>query len=307
MSRRYHMIEQAIYGVPWFIKPEKMDEITNAFEERVRNGASLEISESAGDNPEPFHVINGDSSNQGKALAVMPLFGTMFQHGGLITRASGGTSTDEFQSRFIELMNNPSIGGIILEVHSPGGQAYGSKELSDTIYNSRGTKPVVAVVNSMCASAALYAASAADEIVITPGGQIGSLGTVIVHQDASKAYEQAGIKTTLIAQPPRKVEGNSFEPLSEEASARLRNVVDQYYRDFLGDVARNRGVTPDEAEQLFGGGDMLTAREAVAAGLADRIGTMHDTVNQMLMDMAPKRAGGNRNRMRMMQAETEIV
>ena len=91
-------------------------------------------------------------------------------------------------------MREPSISAIVLDVDSPGGSVFGVEELATEIRAARGTKPVVAVANSMAASAAYWIASQADELVITPGGMVGSIGVLTAHEDISKAQEMAGIK-----------------------------------------------------------------------------------------------------------------
>jgi len=97
---------------------------------------------------------------------------------------------------------------VVLDVDSPGGYVGGIRELTDKIYNARGAKPIIAVANHMLASAALWIASAADEVVASPSSEIGSVGVFAGHADYSKAYEEEGIKITLIHAGKYKVEGN---------------------------------------------------------------------------------------------------
>ena len=97
---------------------------------------------------------------------MLPLYGVISQKMNLMTQYSGGTSTEIFGSWFDEAMADASVDRIILDVDSPGGSVYGISELSRKIHGARGKKPIIAVSNSLMASAAYWIASAADEILM---------------------------------------------------------------------------------------------------------------------------------------------
>jgi ClpP class serine protease len=94
--------------------------------------------------------------------------------------------------------------------------------------------------------------------------------------------EQEGVKVTLISAGKHKVEGNPFEPLSEEAMAFKQARVDEAYAQFVRDVARGRGVSVADVRGGYGEGRALTAKDAKAAGLIDRIATMEDTIGRLV-------------------------
>src|SRR3990167_5725158 len=123
----------------------------------------------------------------------------------------------------------------------------------------------------MMASAALWIGAAADEIVITPGGEIGSGGVYGMHMDFSEADAKAGVKTTLISAGKFKTEGNEFEPLSDEARAAFQKRIDEMYGMFVASLARSRGVSAATVRHGFGEGGMVGAKQALELGMADRI------------------------------------
>jgi signal peptide peptidase SppA len=133
----------------------------------------------------------------------------------------------------------------------------------------------------MMASAAYWLASQADEIVSIPSGNVGSIGVFSAHQDLSAALEKEGIKVTLIKAGKFKVEGNPFEPLSDEARAQIQTRVDDAYSQFTKDVARGRGVKPSDVRGGYGEGRALPAKEAKAVGLIDRIATMDEVLGKL--------------------------
>jgi hypothetical protein len=66
----------------------------------------------------------------------------------------------------------------------------------------------------MAASAAYWIAAQADELVVTPSGFVGSIGTYAIHEDWSKFNEDFGVLPTYISAGKYKTEGNPDEPLS---------------------------------------------------------------------------------------------
>lgn len=298
----YPKLMAAFYNRPLCLLPEKAAEIAALLELKASGGnlTAEEVQavadgrrESAGE----LVALDGSTAalsggvptgGDSRFVAVVPLFGTMFQHGGMRMEASGGTSTAALANHLTQLDAAPAVPTIVLQVHSPGGQVWGTQELATTIRGIRdgGRTRIVTSVDSQAASAALWAPTAAKEVYVTPGGEMGSLGVLTVHQDQSGLDEREGVKTTLIAHPPRKVEGNPFEPLPAHVRDRLQSEVEQTYQTFLSDVATNRGVTAHQAEQKFGGGGMLSAKEAVAAGLADRVLSFRDVMSREIRLLA---------------------
>ncbi len=140
----------------------------------------------------------------------------------MLMESSGGTSVQGVARQFRAAMADPDIGRVILDVDSPGGQVGGVEELAREIYQARGQKPVTAIANGLAASAAYWIATAADEFVVTPSGQVGSIGVFGMHQDVSAALEKDGVKVTMVSAGKYKTEGNPFEPLTDEARAAMQ-------------------------------------------------------------------------------------
>ena len=53
---------------------------------------------------------------------------------------------------------------------------------------------------------------------------------------------------------------------------------EEAYDRFVRAVARNRNVSLSKVKDDFGGGEMMSAKEAVAVGLADRVATFRDVI-----------------------------
>ncbi len=271
----YDRIIAEFLSTPWAIIPEKLTEIS-AF-----------LSLAAAGKLDPAQVkaaYGGAQAPQTKtagAVQVIPVNGVISQRMNLMSEFSGGTSTQGLAKQIRGAVADPAVGAIVLDVSSPGGSVYGVEELAQEIYNARGDKKIVAVANSLMASAAYWISSAADEIVVTPGGELGSIGVIAAHTDRSKAMDALGVKTTYISAGKYKTEGNPDEPLSEDAQAFMQQRVNEYYDAFTKAVARGRGATAAAVRSGYGQGRVVGAAEAVSLGLADRVDTLDATIARL--------------------------
>lgn len=266
----YDRIIAEAMGTPWAILPEKLAEI-EAFLHRKAAGevfTEAEIEAAAAKDP------RGAGRVAPAGVGLIPIMGTITQRATFMSRFSGGASTEAVGMALDAMVADPNIGQIILEIDSPGGSVFGVAELADKIAAARQQKPVVAVVNSLAASAAYWIASAASEIIMTPAGQVGSIGVFKMHIDESKWIEAQGVKISTIKAGRLKALGGSHEPLSEDARAALQKSVDDYYKMFVAAVARGRKVPESLVSGGFGEGDTVRAQEALSLGMVDKIGTL---------------------------------
>jgi signal peptide peptidase SppA len=261
---------------PWAILPSKLAAIQDLLRLRA-SGLTL----SAEDIRARVGAVAPRQPSMPGVVAVLPVRGVIYQRMNMLTAMSGGTSTELLGAQFRALVADPSVQAIVLDIDSPGGGVYGVPELSAEILEARKTKPVVAVVNALCASAAYWLACSATEIVMTPSGEAGSIGVYGTHEDHSGESDRDGIKTTLISAGKFKTEGNPFEPLSEDARQAIQTRVDAYYDLFVKAVAKGRGVPVSAVRNGYGEGRVLTAAAAVEANLVDRIGTLDDEVERL--------------------------
>lgn len=238
---------------------------------------------------EEAQTRQGRLPNVQGSVAVLPLHGVISQRG---TEWWADTSADRFGAVFDSAMRNPGIGAVVLDVDSPGGTVYGVRELADRVYAARGVKPVVAVANSEAASAAYWVASQAEQLVVTPGGAVGSIGVWAAHEDWSKFEERFGVKTTLVSAGKYKVEGHPYGPLDEEAKAEMQRGVDQTYSSFVSAVARGRGQNVETVRSGFGEGRMVRASTAQTQGMADRVASL----DRVLSELGVRRSDSARSR-----------
>lgn len=210
-----------------------------------------------------------------KLVAVVPLWGPLSMHGGWFS-----TSTRAFAQALQRVDASPQIGTVVIPIDSPGGTVTGTQEAADALrgIRERGDTKTIAVVDPMMASAASWIGTAADEVVMTPSGDAGSIGVISVYQDVSKALEQMGVTFNIARTPDKKARFSGVEPMTDEMRGDMEARNAEAYDDFLAAMAKNRGVSKSQAASKFGGGELLNANEAREAGLVDRIATMDEVL-----------------------------
>lgn len=253
---------------PWAMHPDYVPSLLAG----IRRAADAEDGEL--EQPEAVPL---DDLVEGQ-VAVMPLEGVMLQKPGMYFAGGYVTYTEMWGEVFDGLMADDSVAAVVIDANTPGGIIYGTPELSDRIYAARGRKPILAVSNALAASAGYWVVTAADEVHVIPSGDVGSVGVYMMHMDMSKMLDDWGLKVSFIHEGEYKVEGNAFEPLSDEARAELQRSVKESYDAFIGAIARNRGIEADVVLKRFGQGRTLSAARALKAGMVDGISTLDQVI-----------------------------
>lgn len=273
---RYARILAFVSEHPWALLPQTLDILVEVLTLRASGTmfSDEEIQARIG-----AAAATRPSARAVGAVAVLPLYGIIAPRMNAMTQMSGGTSAQQFGALLQSAVDNPDVAAVVLDVDSPGGNVFGIQELADTIRGARGDKPIVAVANTMAASAAYWLATQADELIVSPSSQVGSIGVMAVHVDDAAAEEKAGIKTSIITTAKYKAEGSL--PLTEEARSAMETMAMGYHRAFVADVGRGRGVARQTVEETFGQGRLVAAAAAVKLGMADAVGTLDQVVARL--------------------------
>lgn len=222
----------------------------------------------------------------GGSIAVLPVHGILTQRGSLDDMSEPTTSMMRLTAAVRTAAADSAIAGIVLDVDSPGGSVNGVQELADAIYSAKQSKPVIAVANSLAASAAYWVACQAGELYAAPGAEVGSIGVYTMHTNVSEAMKQRGVAVEMISAGKYKTEANPYEALSDEARVHIQAMVDQHYDAFVRAVARGRNTTQTAVRAEMGQGRVYMPDQAQRAGMID--GTL--TLDQAVARLA--RTGG---------------
>ncbi len=212
-------------------------------------------------------------------IAIVPLRGIISPRASMVANSStgGGTTAEGFAAAIEQVAADDGVKAIIIDADTPGGNVLGVDEASAAVAAVRGTKPILVQVNGNLASAGYWIGVSADEIVMTPSAQAGAIGVRTAYDDVSARMASDGVAREIISAGRFKGEG-LLGPLSEETRAYMQGRIDEYYGMFVDRVAAGRGVASSVVRDGFGQGRMLGAAAAVREGMADRVGTMKDTL-----------------------------
>ena len=257
-----------IYNTPWAIVPDGLSEMARSIDKFATENTLF------GDFIQEYHDKSLLSSIR-DAVGTLSITGVLTHKTNWGTVALNGVSTEQIERDFDSLIENSTIEKIILVIDSPGGEVDGILPLAEKIFESRGKKEIIALVNPVAASAAYWLASAASKVYISSATDtVGSIGVVTMHVDYSVLMEEKlGIKTTEIYAGKYKRIAGAFKPLSVEGKAVLQERVDYLYSLFVNQVARNRGTEASVLHENFADGRVFTGEQAIQ-GLVDGIKDM---------------------------------
>lgn len=199
-----------------------------------------------------------------------------------------------------------AVKAIVLRVDSPGGTVSGSDEIHHRITKliEKRDLPMVVSMGGIAASGGYYVAMANrgkdDVIFAEPATLTGSIGVIIPHFDISQALRKYDIRDDSIASGPLKemlsVSKDRTPELAEKERKLIQELVDDMFRRFKEIVKTGRPKLDDAAVDGVATGQIFTARQALDAGLVDRIGFLEDAI-----DRAVELAGLNAEKARVVK------
>ncbi len=266
-AMRGHSLIKFFTQAEWAILPDKLEQLGDVLNQFI-----------AGENV----AMDGEeqiATTTPTGVAVIPIVGTITKRAYGLGAMSGVRTTLDVQNDIQSALDNPAVSGIVLSIDSPGGTVDGTKELADFVQHARTIKPVVSYVDGLMASAAYWIGCQADSIVCYDTAKAGSIGVVVMHQEAEKLEANLGVKTTFIYQGKYKVVGNQHEALTTEGKAYIQAHVDNYYSMFVDAVAQGRNIKQDVVIKDIALGSVFMAQDALELNLVDSIGNLNDAIS----------------------------
>ena len=212
--------------------------------------------------------------------AVVSLIGPMVKDPGPIGRFFGLGSTADVEQAVRSAAADSTVETILIRVDSPGGSVDGLAELGDAVVEAANTKPVIAQVDGMAASAAYYAIAGATEIRAGRMDLIGSIGTYMVAYDFSAMFKADGVEAVVTTTGPLKAAGVMGTEITDAQRAEFQRIVDQFFGDFKAVVAMGRGLNGTQLKAVTTGA-VWTTEDAISLGLVDSMATLRDTLGEL--------------------------
>jgi signal peptide peptidase SppA len=219
-------------------------------------------------------VLDKGNGTTATKVAVIPIRGVLTKDG----PAWYGSNYDTITSALESAGSDPAVKRVVLAVDSPGGEVTGLPETAAVLAGVAKQKPVSAIVEGTSASAAYWLTSQANDVTLTPSGEVGSVGVRMMHTDLSKMLDDMGVKITELSSGDFKTEWSPYKPLSEDAKADMQTRLSATHNDFIKAVAAGRAgrASVEVRRNRFGEGRMFTANDAMTHGLVDKVQSARD-------------------------------
>lgn len=164
---------------------------------------------------------------------------------------------------------------LVLLINSPGGSPVQAGIINDEIRRLKALhkKPVYAVVEESCASAAYYIAVSADQIYVDKASIVGSIGVLMDGFGFTGLMDKVGIERRLMTAGENKGFLDPFSPQTERQRAYAQSMLDQIHQQFIDVVKAGRGDRLKETPEMFSG-LFWSGQQAVELGLADHLGNL---------------------------------
>jgi protease-4 len=174
--------------------------------------------------------------------------------------------------------------GVVLLINSPGGSPVQAGIVNDELrrLKAKHSKPLYAVVEESCASAAYYIAASADRIFVDKASIVGSIGVLMEGFGFVGLMEKLGVERRLLTAGENKGFLDPFSPQTERHRVHAQAMLDQVHRQFIDVVKTGRGKRlKADMPELFSG-LFWTGQQAVELGLADQLGSLDFVAREVI-------------------------
>jgi protease-4 len=173
--------------------------------------------------------------------------------------------------------------GVVLLINSPGGSPVQAGIINDELrrLKARYKKPLYAVVEESCASAAYYIAVSADRIFVDKASMVGSIGVLMEGFGFVGLMDKLGIERRLLTAGENKGFLDPFSPQTPRQREHAQQMLDLVHRQFIDVVRTGRGKRLKEVPELFSG-LFWTGQQAIDLGLADQLGNLDFVAREVI-------------------------
>ena len=198
--------------------------------------------------------------------------------------AAGADASAEFVNAALRAaFEDEGSKAVVLLINSPGGSPVQAGMMNDEIMRlkAKHKKPVYAVVEETCASAAYYIAVSADQIFVDKASIVGSIGVLMDSFGFTGLMDKLGVERRLLTAGENKGFLDPFSAQSEKQRAFAQTMLDQIHQQFITVVKAGRGKRLKETPEMFSG-LFWTGQQAIELGLADQLGSLEYVAREIV-------------------------
>jgi len=200
---------------------------------------------------------------------------------GPITRSEGGSplgsgpigaAADRLVEQIERADADSGAEALLVHLNTPGGEIVPSEDIK--LAAERFDGPTIAYATDTCASGGYEIASGCDEIWARHGSIVGSIGVIGSRVNASELADRLGLEYEQLTAGEFKDAGTPLKEFEDDEREYLQGIVDDYYDQFVENVAARRELEPADIEETEA--RVYLGEEAADIGLVDELGTRED-------------------------------
>jgi protease-4 len=198
--------------------------------------------------------------------------------------AAGSEASAEFVNAALRAaFEDAGAKAVVLLINSPGGSPVQAGMMNDEIVRlkTKHKKPVYAVVEETCASAAYYIAASTDRIFVDKASIVGSIGVLMDGFGFTGLMDKVGVERRLMTAGENKGVLDPFSPQTDKQRVYAQAMLDQIHQQFITVVKAGRGKRLKETPEMFSG-LFWTGQQAIELGLADQLGTLEYVAREIV-------------------------
>ncbi|MDI9333840.1 MAG: S49 family peptidase [Cytophagales bacterium] len=197
--------------------------------------------------------------------------------------ADADANADSIVAAMRQAFEDPSAQAVVLLINSPGGSPVQAGIINDEItrLKLKHKKPIYAVVEESCASAAYYIAAATDKIYANKASIVGSIGVLMDGFGFTGLMDKVGIERRLMTAGENKGFLDPFSPQTAPHKAYAQAMLNQIHQQFIDAVKKGRGARLKETPEMFSG-LFWSGQQAVDLGLADELRSLDSVARDVV-------------------------
>ncbi len=184
-----------------------------------------------------------------------------------------------YTKQLYTFFKNPQIKGILIQMDCLGSAAGTGQTIFNEIkiLKQEFPKPVVTLVENVCASGGYLISCASDYIIAPPAAIIGSVGSYFSNIQLREFLEQFKIRYTTVTAGTYKTTTNPFVDTTEQERLLLQGIQNDVYKQFVQHVAKARKLSLVNITE-WADGKLFTGQQALQLGLIDEIGSTQNAI-----------------------------
>jgi ClpP class serine protease len=286
MAHSLLRLKEKICNTPHLMHPASFEIVIQYLNER--NNEDFKLDTAVEDNRESNSRY---SFNKDIGVAVLNIDGPLsYKPVTMMGFDCGGASYQQIKEDFTYLVDSGAK-TIAFSVSSGGGEAFQMMPTANYMRKlaSENDVRIITYVDGLSASAAYGLSVIADELIMAPSSEVGSVGVLVRLMNDSKALEKEGYERTFISAGDDKIPFDADGNFRKEFLEDIQGKVDTLYEEFTGFVAEHRNLSVEAVKSTQA--RTFLPKEAIELGLADRVMTLEEFYTH-LADTAQKQEGG---------------